>query len=74
MYGRRALTGPPAAKAFFDKVENDQGLQAALAMNNKNILTLAKELNLYFSYEEMHDHLVDRWDIRHGPPEGYCCT
>jgi hypothetical protein len=66
-------SGPPAAEAFFDEVENNAALQAMIGLNNQNIITLAKEMGFYFSYQEMTEHLAERWDIRNGPPEDYCC-
>jgi hypothetical protein len=66
------LSGPPAAEKFFDEVENNQPLQYVIGLNNKNIITLAKEMGLYFTYQEMTAHLAERWDIRNGP-EDYCC-
>ena len=67
------LSGPPAVEVFFNEVENNAALQAMIGLNNKNIITLAKEMGLYFTYQEMTAHLAERWDIRNGPPEDYCC-
>jgi hypothetical protein len=61
-----------SAAQFFDKVETNEGLQAALTVNNGNVVTLAATMGFSFNYAEMSAHLRARWKTQNGPKERYC--
>jgi hypothetical protein len=60
---------------FFTAVETDADLQARIAAHNSRILDIAREFDpeFVFTYEEMANHLRERWGIMRGPREHYCC-
>jgi hypothetical protein len=75
MYPRATMTGIPAVEEFFNLVDEQDGLQAAIGVINQNIITLAAQLGYFFKYDEMAEHLRVRWGIQNGPwpPHSYCC-
>jgi hypothetical protein len=81
-YGERGANGEPPltdegldnAARFFDEVDENEGLQAAIGLNNQNVIQLAQQMGFKFNYPEMSAHLRARWDIRRGPDGHYCCT
>jgi hypothetical protein len=60
------------AARFFDEVDENEGLQAAIGLNNQNVIQLAQTMGFTFTYSEMAAHLRARWNIRGGPHGPYC--
>jgi hypothetical protein len=60
------------AQKFFDKVDIDDGLQAAITVSNGNVIALAATLGFTFNYAEMSAHLRARWKVQEGPQAKYC--
>jgi len=61
-----------AAEQFFDQVDANEGLQAAITVSNSNVITLAATLGFVFNYAEMSFHLRQRWKVQNGPSARYC--
>ncbi|HET9385616.1 MAG TPA: Nif11-like leader peptide family natural product precursor [Gemmatimonadales bacterium] len=75
--GATLATGLQAAKQFFDLAEdetNGEGLRTVIGYNNENIIRLAKSFGYEFDYEEMQEHLIERWGVQKPSKFMYCCT
>jgi len=68
-----AGAAPLGAKEFFDRVDADPNMRAAVHAANDTIVTLAASHGYVFTYQEMQLHLRERWDVRNSPLD-YCCT
>jgi hypothetical protein len=73
------LTGLEAAKQFFDLAEDEthgEGLRSAIGYNNENVIRLAKSFGFEFDYDEMQEHLNERWGVQKPSQRRprYCCT
>ena len=70
-------TGVQAAKEFFDLAENPvtgDGLRTAIGYNNQNVIALAKSFGYEFDYDEMQEHLIERFGCQTPSKYKYCCT
>jgi hypothetical protein len=70
--------GVKAAEAFFDLAEGPDGygLRQAIAQQNNNIILLAKSFGYEFDYDDLQDHLIQRWGVTKKPTmtPRFCCT
>jgi hypothetical protein len=75
---KKALHGKAAAKAFFDDAERPDGhdLRQAIALNNDNIILLARSFGYNFDRDDMQDHLEKRWKVSKLSKTAprFCCT
>ena len=75
---KKALHGKAAAKAFFDAAEGPDGhdLRQVIALNNDNIILLARSFGYNFNRDEMQDHLERRWKVSKPSKMAprFCCT
>jgi predicted ribosomally synthesized peptide with nif11-like leader len=58
------------AKEFFDQVDSDQALRDELSEVGENVLDLARKHGFNFSYDDMREHLKDRWGVTKPPKPG----
>jgi hypothetical protein len=73
----RTATGVEAAKQFFDLAENEvtgEGLRNAIGYNNQQIIALAKSFGYVFDYDDMQEHLIERFGCTTPSKHMYCCT
>jgi hypothetical protein len=75
--GTTPPTGVEAAKKFFDLAEDPvtgEGLRNAIGYNNQQIIALAKAFGYVFDYDEMQEHLNERFGCTKPTQYKYCCT
>jgi hypothetical protein len=53
---------------------NGAGLRNVIAQNNEQIIALAKSFGYIFDYDEMQEHLIERWGVQKPSKHMYCCT